>query len=84
MILVAALAVIVALFAVGVAAVAAGVARSTVREHARERQLLVNQILHLSGRTWTPPPAGTVEREERKPRDTVASPEQQPDGWDGD
>jgi hypothetical protein len=25
--------------------------------HARREDLLVNQILHLSGRTWTPPPA---------------------------
>lgn len=31
--------------------------RSLVRSNARERDLLVNQILHLSGRTWTPPPA---------------------------
>lgn len=27
------------------------------RAHARREDLLVNQILHLSGRTWTPPPA---------------------------
>ena len=27
------------------------------REHARERQLLVNQVMHLSGQTWQPPPA---------------------------
>lgn len=30
--------------------------RALVREHARERQLMLNQILHLAGRTWTPPP----------------------------
>lgn len=34
-----------------------GLVRSLVRSHTRERALLVNQILHLSGRTWTPPPA---------------------------
>jgi hypothetical protein len=25
--------------------------------HQRERDRLIDQILHLSGRTWTPPPA---------------------------
>lgn len=34
--------------------------RSLVRSHARERELLINQIMHLAGRTWTPPPADTV------------------------
>lgn len=31
--------------------------RSLVRQQARERELLLNQIMHLAGRTWTPPPA---------------------------
>lgn len=31
--------------------------RWQARQHARERDLLVNQVLHLSGRTWQPPPA---------------------------
>lgn len=26
------------------------------RQQMREREVLVNQILHLSGRTWSPPP----------------------------
>jgi len=43
------------------------------REHARERQLLINQILHLSGRTWQPPPAGNGE-----PTETVIA------AWDWD
>jgi len=30
--------------------------RSLVRQQARERELLLNQIMHLSGRTWQPPP----------------------------
>ena len=34
-----------------------GVLRSLIRAHARERDLLINQILHVSGRTWQPPPA---------------------------
>lgn len=39
--------------------------RWQARQHARERDLLVNQVLHLSGRTWQPPPAdvSTVVRE---------------------
>lgn len=35
----------------------AGVLRSLVRQHARERDLLINQIMHLSGKTWSPPPS---------------------------
>lgn len=27
-----------------------------LREHARERNLMLNQLLHLAGRTWQPPP----------------------------
>lgn len=27
------------------------------RSHARREDLLLNQLLHLSGRTWQPPPA---------------------------
>ena len=30
--------------------------RNLVRQQARERELLLNQIMHLSGRTWQPPP----------------------------
>lgn len=28
-----------------------------LRSHARERNLMLNQLLHLAGRTWEPPPA---------------------------
>lgn len=76
-----AIALIAALVVVALSSTA--VIRSLVRSHARERDLLVNQILHLSGRTWTPPPA-----EEWKPAadgqpvvsvsDWTAQPEQQP------
>ena len=35
----------------------AGCVRSLVRQQARERATLIDQICHLAGRTWTPPPA---------------------------
>jgi len=59
----------------------AGIVRSLIRQHARERDLLVNQILHLSGRTWTPPPAdewGPATDGEPLVREWTAQPEQQP------
>lgn len=34
--------------------------RSIVRQAARERATLIDQIMHLAGRTWTPPPAEPV------------------------
>jgi hypothetical protein len=52
-----------------------------IRSHARERDLLVNQILHLSGRTWTPPPADQwTAPKDREPlvREWTATPEQTP------
>lgn len=51
------------------------------RQHARERGLLIDQILHLSGRTWTPPPADEWQPpadEEPLVREWTATPEQQP------
>lgn len=52
----------VAVICIAVLALAPSVAfasliRSLIRQHARERELLLNQIMHLAGRTWTPPPA---------------------------
>lgn len=35
----------------------AGLLRSMVRQQARERDMLLNKIMHLAGRTWEPPPA---------------------------
>lgn len=55
-----------------------GVVRSLVRQQARERGLLLDQIMHLSGRTWTPPPSES-EPEPWKPPATVRSPEQLPE-----
>jgi hypothetical protein len=34
----------------------ATILRGMVRQQARERELLLNQIMHLAGRTWQPPP----------------------------
>jgi hypothetical protein len=47
-----------ALLVLALAVYSAGmVVRSLVRQQARERELLLNQIMHLSGRTWQQPPA---------------------------
>ena len=35
----------------------AGLLRSQQRAHARREDLILNQLLHAVGRTWTPPPA---------------------------
>lgn len=40
-----------------VSLVFAQVIRQLIREHARERQLMLNQLMHLAGRTWEPAPA---------------------------
>ena len=34
----------------------AGLLRSQQRQHDRRTDLLLNQLLHATGRTWTPPP----------------------------
>lgn len=59
-------------------AVFAQALRGQAREHARERQLLVNQVLHLSGRTWQPPPADD-KREPVEPPVEYVHPSQLPD-----
>lgn len=53
--------------------------RSLVRQHARERDLMLNQIMHLADHTWSPPPAAEP-KPKPEPRTTVRSPEQEPDG----
>lgn len=40
-----------------VASALAGLLRSQQRSHARERDLLLNQLLHLAGKPWQPAPA---------------------------
>lgn len=50
--------------AIGVIAIAstfAQVVRWLIREHARERNLMLNQLLHLAGRTWEAPPSAEPE-----------------------
>lgn len=79
------LALVVALAAVAATASSviglSGVLRSVARQHARERAQLIDQICHLAGRTWTPPPAepATVEIDERELERFVMSPGQLPD-----
>lgn len=54
------------------------------REHDRRVDLLINQILHLTGKTWTPPPAEQWQPpvvDEDRGR-YVAVPEQMPDDED--
>lgn len=65
---------------------AAGLVRSLIRQHARERQLLIDQVCHLSGRAWTPPPANTFEPPEPPalPDPVVRHFSQYPDGYDFD
>ena len=59
----------------------ASIVRSLIRQAARERDLLLNQLMHLAGRTWQEPPApaqappAPVE-EELEPGRFWASPEQ--------
>jgi len=73
----------VALAALAVLALAiylcAAMVRGLVRQQARERELLLNQIMHLSGRTWTPPPVALEPAAE--PEDTLimVDPTQLPD-----
>ena len=59
----------------------ASIVRSLIRQAARERDLLLNQLMHLAGRTWQEPPAqvqtalAPVE-EDTEPGRFWASPEQ--------
>lgn len=59
-------------------AVFAQALRAQAREHARERQLLVNQVLHLAGHTWQPPPIPERPEPEEPPVEYVR-PSQLPD-----
>lgn len=56
----------------------AGIIRSLVRQQARERGLLVDQVCHLSGRSWSPPPAAHEPREFPE-RETFRNVEQLPE-----
>ena len=59
----------------------ASIVRSLVRQAARERDLLLNQLMHLAGRTWQEPPAqpqtpSAPVEEDLEPGRFWASPEQ--------
>jgi hypothetical protein len=43
-----------------VVAVFASLLRSLIRQQARERGLLLDQMMHLAGRTWNDPPAAAA------------------------
>lgn len=74
--------IIIALAAIAATAVAsltfASVVRSLVRSQARERDLLINQILHATGKPWQPAPATPAPVSEPESRAWTASPEQLP------
>jgi len=55
--------------------------RNLVRQQARERELLLNQIMHLSGRTWQPPPVPAAGLAVSNSEDTlvITDPTQLPD-----
>jgi len=57
----------------------AGIVRWLVRQQARERDLLVNQLCALAGRPWREPPAWHPEEPEEEPRVLVTIPDQLPD-----
>ena len=57
----------------------AGLVRSLIRQHARERDLLLNQLMHLAGRTWAPPPALELVPEPDPEPEEYVDPMQRPD-----
>lgn len=62
-----------------VVVVDAGVVRSLIRQHARERDLMLNQMLNLAGRPWQPPPSEVVPESESDDGRYVLTPESLPD-----
>lgn len=65
----------------GTAAAFTRVLASQQRSHARERDLLVNQLLHATGNAWQPAPADTQPARPARVvevRGWTPSPEQQP------
>lgn len=55
----------------------AGIVRSLIRQHARHTDLLLDKMMHLAGKTWTPPPSAeppAVEDELETLLDTAALP----------
>ena len=58
---------------------AAALFRGLVRQQARERELLLNQIMHLAGRTWQPPPVPDELVAEGEADTMIIDPSQLPD-----
>lgn len=56
--------------------VSAAERRALIRQQARERDLLLNKIMHLAGRTWEPPPAEKPWQPAEEPEQYTFTPEQ--------
>lgn len=55
--------------------------RSQARQHGRREDMLLDRVMHLSGQTWTPPPADKqppAAPTERARRHYTQTPEQLP------
>lgn len=53
---------------IAVVAAFAGLLRSLIRQHARERDLMLNKVLHSVGRPWETAPANEPEKPPEPPR----------------
>jgi hypothetical protein len=61
-----------------IVAVFAALLRWQQRAYTRERHLLVNQLLHATGRTWQPPPVAEPADDADERELVMAAPEQWP------
>ena len=55
------------------------VMRGEQRQHARERDALIDKVCHLAGRPWNEAPAAEFKLEEEEPNFLISSPERLPD-----
>lgn len=53
--------------------------RGMQRQHAREREQLLDKLCHLAGKPWTPAPVDDWTPPDLEPLELVATPEQEPD-----
>jgi hypothetical protein len=77
-----AIALAVAFAAITALIVNARILKGMLREHARERQLLLNQLLNLAGKPWLPAPAEMEPEPEPEPSGEpllMVAPDQLPD-----
>lgn len=68
-----AVALVVLVFAYG------GLILNLERRHGRRVDSMLDKVLHLSGRTWTPPPADNGQEELPDPRLALIVPDDEPD-----